>query len=98
MDKIQGKNTKARINANNRYNAKTYHPFTVNAKISEYEVIDSYCKRLGVSKAQLLIRCALYCIRHGVDVSAMDTSIDGLTDTIPTDTADTDTDTTPSDE
>lgn len=66
-DKKQHKNSAARIKANAKYNAKTYKPFTVNAKIAEYEIIEAYCKAAGISKNKLVISAALYCIDHDID-------------------------------
>jgi hypothetical protein len=60
--------TKAHINASKKYNAKTYKAFTVNAKIAEYEKISEYCEKNDVSKAQLLLRSALYCIDNDIDL------------------------------
>jgi len=45
------KATAAKIRANNKYNAKTYKAFTVNAKIAEYEKISEYCEKNDISKA-----------------------------------------------
>ena len=55
--------TEAQKRAHKKYCDKTYKAFTVNAKIAEYEKISEYCEKNGVSKAQLLLRSALYCIR-----------------------------------
>ena len=60
--------TKAHINASKKNNAKTYKAFTVNAKIAEYEKISEYCEKNDVSKAQLLLRSALYCIDNDIDL------------------------------
>lgn len=62
------KATAAKIRANNKYNAKTYKAFTVNAKIAEYEKISEYCEKNDISKAQLLLRSALYCIDNDIDL------------------------------
>ena len=69
MNNSSNKNTAARIRANNKYNAKTYKSFTVNAKIPEYEIIDNYCNDHNISKAQLLIKAALYCIDNNIDLN-----------------------------
>ena len=65
---MEKKNTEARIRANNRYNAKTYKTFTVNAKISDYDVIQAYCDARGISKAKFLISAAKYAIDNDIDV------------------------------
>ena len=63
------KNSDARIRANNKYNAKTYKTFTVNAKIPDYELISDFCSKHGISKAHLLINSAKYCIEHEIDIN-----------------------------
>ena len=65
---MEKKNTEARIRANNKYNAKTYKTFTVNAKISDYDVIQAYCDARGISKAKFLISAAKYAIDNDIDV------------------------------
>ncbi|MDE7293729.1 MAG: hypothetical protein K2N72_04815 [Oscillospiraceae bacterium] len=62
------KATEAKIRANNKYNAKTYKAFTVNAKIAEYQKITDYCNKTGISKAQLLLRAAEYVIDNNIDI------------------------------
>jgi len=69
MESKQRKSSAARIKANNKYNAKTYKTFTVNAKISDYEIIDNYCKANNISKAQLLLKSTMYCIDNNIDLS-----------------------------
>lgn len=63
------KATEARIRANNKYKAKTYKTFTVNAKIADYEKITDYCNNKGISKAQLLLKSAEYIINNNIDIS-----------------------------
>lgn len=65
-----GKASEARIRANNKYHAKTYKTFTVNAKIAEYEKITDYCNNTGISKAQLLLKSAMYCIDNNIDLNS----------------------------
>lgn len=62
------KASEARIRANNKYNAKTYKAFTVNAKFDEYDKITDYCEKHGISKAQLLLKSAMYCIDNNIDL------------------------------
>ncbi len=64
------KATEARIRANNKYNAKTYKSFTINAKFDEYDKINNYCNSNDISKAQLLLKAAMYCIDNNIDLSA----------------------------
>ena len=58
--------TDAQIQAEKRYKAKTYKTFTVNAKIADYEKIELFCNANNMSKAQLLLRAALYCIDNEI--------------------------------
>lgn len=60
--------TEAQKRANKKYHDKTYKTFTVNAKIAEYEKITEYCNDHDISKAQLLLRSALYCIDNDIDL------------------------------
>ena len=60
------KASQARIKANNKYNAKTYKTFTVNAKIADYEKIELYCNTNNMSKAGLLLKAAMYCIDNEI--------------------------------
>lgn len=62
------KASEARIRANKKYNAKTYKTFTVNAKFAEYDKISEYCEKNGMSKAQLLLRAADYCIDNNINL------------------------------
>lgn len=80
--------SEAQKRADKRYKEK-YKPNISNIGVTvlkpERAVYDTYARSYGIAVSQLMRRCTLYCIRHGVDISGMDTSIDGLTDT-PTDT------------
>ena len=58
--------SKAHIEASSRYNQKNYRSFTVNAKISEYEKIEKYCNDNNISKAQLLLKAAMYIIDNNI--------------------------------
>ncbi len=60
--------TEAQKRAHKKYCDKTYKAFTVNAKIAEYEKISEYCEKNDISKAQLLLRSALYCIDNDIDL------------------------------
>ena len=42
--------------------------FTVNAKIAEYEKIEKYCNDKSISKAQLLLKAAMYIIDNNIAV------------------------------
>lgn len=60
--------SKAHSRASKKYNAKTYKAFTVNAKFDEYDKIVKYCAENDISKAQLLLKSAMYCIDNNIDV------------------------------
>ena len=60
--------TEAQAQAEKRYKAKTYKTFTVNAKIADYEKIETYCSSKGISKAQLLLKAALYVIDNDITI------------------------------
>ena len=60
--------SKAHIKATARYNKDNYKTFTVNAKIADYEKIETYCNDKGISKAQLLLKAALYVIDNSISV------------------------------
>ena len=62
------KRTEAQIQAEKRYKAKTYKTFTVNAKIADYEKIELYCNANNISKAQLLLKAAMYIIDNNIAV------------------------------
>ena len=49
-----------------KYKEKTYKTFSVNARISDYEIIDKFCTDNNISKNQLLLKSALYCISHTI--------------------------------
>lgn len=60
--------SKAHIKASAKYNASNYKTFTVNAKIAEYEKIEKYCNDKSISKAQLLLKAAMYIIDNNIAV------------------------------
>lgn len=65
----------AQKKADAKYHAKTYRPFTVNAKIAEYEIIDDYCEKTGISKNQLVITsCMDWIERHPIDNKGIEES------------------------
>ena len=49
-----------------KYKEKTYKTFSVNARISDYEIIEKFCTDNNISKNQLLLKSALYCISHKI--------------------------------
>ena len=46
------------------YKKEKYKEIKVLCKPSEAEEVANYCKMLNISKSQLLIQSALYCIHH----------------------------------
>ena len=60
--------TEAQKRADKKYKEKTYKTFTVNAKIAEYEKIEKYCQEKSISKAQLLLKAAMYIIDNNIAV------------------------------
>lgn len=58
--------TEAQKQAEKRYKEKTYKTFTVNARIADYEKIELFCNTNNISKAQLLLQAALYCIDNEI--------------------------------
>ena len=69
MENIRKKTSEARLRANAKYNAKTYKTFSVHAKIEDYDKITAYCAQYDISKAQLLLRSAKYCIKNCIDLN-----------------------------
>ena len=60
--------TEAQKRADRKYKEKTYKTFTVNAKIADYEKIEKYCNDKSISKAQLLLKAAMYIIDNNIAV------------------------------
>ena len=58
----------AQAQAEKRYKAKTYKTFTVNAKVADYEKIVTFCNSKSISKAQLLLKAAMYIIDNNITV------------------------------
>ena len=60
--------TEAQKRADKKYKDKTYKTFTVNAKIADYEKIELFCNANNISKAQLLLRAAMYVIDNNIEL------------------------------
>ena len=60
--------SKAHIKATAKYNKENYKTFTVNAKIADYEKIELFCNANNISKAQLLLRSAMYIIDNDIEL------------------------------
>ena len=58
--------TDAQKRADKKYHEKTYKTFTVNAKKEEYATIEKYCQEKSISKAQLLLKAAMYIIDNNI--------------------------------
>ena len=58
--------TEAQKRADKKYKEKTYKTFSVNARISDYEIIDKFCTDNNISKNQLLLKSAMYFISHKI--------------------------------
>ena len=58
--------TEAQKRADKKYHEKTYKTFTVNAKFDEYAIIEKYCNDNNISKAQLLLKAAMYIIDNNI--------------------------------
>ena len=68
MENYMRRRTEAQAQAEKRYKAKTYRTFTVNAKIADYEKIELFCNANNISKAQLLLRSAMYIIDNDIEL------------------------------
>ena len=47
--------SKAHIKASAKYNKDNYKKIQANIKPDDYTIIDDYCKKSGMSKAQLIV-------------------------------------------
>lgn len=56
------------IEASNKYNKENYKQLKANIKPDDYNVIDTYCKGKGVSKAQFIVAACKYCIENNIDL------------------------------
>ena len=46
------------------YMKEKYKDIKIHCKLSEYDIIDNFCKDLQISRQKFLINCALYIINH----------------------------------
>ena len=59
--------SKAHIRASAKYNKDNYKKIQANIKPDDYDIIDNYCKNIGMSKAQLIVTaCKEYINKHSV--------------------------------
>lgn len=61
--------TEAQKRAKAKYNAKTYKQLKVNVKPLDYNIIDQYCNKHGISKAAFVVGACKYCIDNNIDLS-----------------------------
>ena len=73
--------SEAHMRASNKYNAKAYDPLRINVKKGERERLKAYADSQGMSLNNFVCSCLSYCIKHGIDVSA----VPALTETLPDD-------------
>ncbi len=58
--------SEAQKKADKKYKEKTYRNIQAAVKKAEYEMIDAYCKKTGISKARLIVEgCKMYMQAHG---------------------------------
>ena len=80
---MERKNSQARIDANARYNAKTYKQLMIRVKIGEDIRLKAYADSQGMSLNNFVCSCLSYCMKHHIDVSA----VPALSEVLPEDTA-----------
>ena len=60
--------SKAHIKASNKYNQENYKKLQANVKPEDYNMIDTFCNKTGISKAQLIVKSIKYCIENGIEL------------------------------
>lgn len=53
----------------NKYNKEKYKNVSLHIKPKDYEIIDSYCKDMNISKQSFFISAALYVINNDIPIS-----------------------------
>ena len=67
------KNSEARINANARYNAKTYKRFAINTRLEYVDAIEQYKIKNNITSDSGIFNAAImYCIKHNIDLTEKD--------------------------
>lgn len=61
--------SKAHIKASNKYNINNYKQLKANIKPDDYNLIDEYCKSIGISKASFILHACKYCIENNINPS-----------------------------
>ena len=69
MEKNRRKSTEAHIRANRKYMEKNYKNVQIQAKFADYELIDNYCKSIGLSKAATIVNAVKYLITNHVNLA-----------------------------
>lgn len=69
--------SEAQKRADKKYNQKRMRDGSIknlSVKISptDYNILDTYCKTVTVSKAVFIVRACKYCIKHNIDLSKED--------------------------
>ena len=62
--------SEAQKKADKKYHETHLKSFTVNAKISDYDMITRYCESNAISKSKLLLESARYIIDNDIDLSS----------------------------
>lgn len=66
------KNSEARIRANAKYNAKTYHRYAINTRIEDVERINVYKQQQGFTSDSGLFNAAIkYCIDNQIPLDKL---------------------------
>ena len=60
--------SEAQKKADKKYHDTHLKSFTVNAKISEYHMINQYCETKSMSKSKMLLESAKYVINNEIDL------------------------------
>ena len=61
--------SEAQKRADVKYHAKTYKNLQISARIADYELIDNYCKLIGLSKAATIVNAIKYLIENNVNLA-----------------------------
>lgn len=60
--------TKSHIKSVAKYNQLNYENLQIQVKKADAIFIDEFCKSIGLSKAQTIIRAVKYCYEHNIDL------------------------------
>ena len=58
--------SEAKKRADKKYHDKTYKTISIAARFDEYATIEKYCNDKSISKAQLLLKAAMYIINNNI--------------------------------